>query len=160
MQWIDNRQSTILFYLKILFGQRSIVRLNLIVLQKKVRFKRFHTSHARCYMRWIDRFPAIQYFHREGRAIYFSNDLALMEWKNKIRNKNIRRSRMWRVEDEARLVINLRLVESGFHCSRCKGSVIKPRQEPLQSCRIVNPLLRNLIIADYSNEIDKRLTRK
>ena len=31
------------------------------------------------------------------------------------------------------LVINLRLVESGFHRSLCKGSVIKPRQEPLQS---------------------------
>lgn len=159
MQWIDNRQSTILFYLKILFGQRSIVRLNLIVLQKKIRFKDFHASHARCYMRWIDRFPQFNIFIEEDER-YFSNDLALMEWKNKVRNKNIRRSRMWRVEDEARLVINLRLVESGFHCSRCKGSVIKPRQEPLQSCRIVNPLLRNLIIADYSNEIDKRLTRK
>lgn len=104
-------------------------------------------------------FPQFNIFIEEDER-YFSNDLALMEWKNKVRNKNIRRSRMWRVEDEARLVINLRLVESGFHCSRCKGSVIKPRQEPLQSCRIVNPLLRNLIIADYSNEIDKRLTRK
>lgn len=39
-----------------------------------------------------------------------------------------------------------------------KGVVIKARQEPLES-RIVN-LLGNLIIADYGNEIDKRLSRK
>lgn len=39
-----------------------------------------------------------------------------------------------------------------------KGAVIKARQELLES-RIVN-LLGNLIIADYGNEIDKRLSRK